>query len=86
MYKSEQVSCVIVSCKDLYKLCSYFRPGCSAQEKYQFTCPSSGLTQRFGDHDRLPHPTDCSFFYACLSNGAPRLGIYVELTKDKMHF
>jgi len=49
------------------------RPGCSAQEKYQFTCPSSGLTQRFGDHDRLPHPTDCSFFYACLSNGAPRL-------------
>jgi len=49
------------------------RPGCSAQDKYQFTCPSSGLTQRFGDHDRLPHPTDCSFFYACLSNGAPRL-------------
>ena len=22
---------------------------------------------------RLPHPTDCSLFYACLRNGSPRL-------------
>jgi len=49
------------------------RPGCSATEKYSFTCPSFGLYQRFGDHDRLPHPSDCSLFYACLRNGAPRL-------------
>jgi len=49
------------------------RPGCSASEKYNFVCPTSGLYQRFGDHDRLPHPSDCSLFYACLRNGAPRL-------------
>lgn len=49
------------------------RAGCSASEKYSFTCPSFGLYQRFGDHDRLPHPSDCSLFYACLRNGAPRL-------------
>jgi len=49
------------------------RKGCSATEKYGFQCPTSGLTQRFGDHDRLPHPTDCSLFYACLRNGLPRL-------------
>ena len=51
----------------------FFRKGCSATEKYGFQCPTSGLTQRFGDHDRLPHPTDCSLFYACLRNGLPRL-------------
>ncbi len=28
---------------------------------------------RFGDHERLPHPDDCAFFYACLSTGQPRL-------------
>ena len=28
---------------------------------------------RFGDHERLPHPTDCAYFYACLSSGQPRL-------------
>ena len=49
------------------------RPGCSASERYNFECPSFGLNQRFGDHDRLAHPTDCSLFYACLRNGAPRL-------------
>jgi len=49
------------------------RKGCSATEKYGFQCPTFGLTQRFGDHDRLPHPTDCSLFYACLRNGLPRL-------------
>jgi len=49
------------------------RPGCTAEDMFNFKCPSSGLTQRFGDHDRLPHPTDCSLFYACLRNGSPRL-------------
>lgn len=44
---------------------------------FQFLCPkySSALaTLRFGDHDRLAHPTDCSKFYACLLNGQPRVG------------
>jgi len=49
------------------------RAGCSASEKYDFICPTFGLYQRFGDHDRLPHPSDCSLFYACLRNGEPRL-------------
>ena len=49
------------------------RPGCTAFDQYQFTCPGRGFNQRFGDHDRLAHPHDCSLFFACLSNGAPRL-------------
>jgi len=49
------------------------RPGCTAAEKYQFQCPHFGLQQRFGDHDRLPHPTDCKLYFACLRNGLPRL-------------
>ena len=49
------------------------RPGCTAEDQFNFKCPSFGLQQRFGDHDRLPHPTDCSLFYACLRNGSPRL-------------
>merc|ERR1712096_492069 len=49
------------------------RPGCTAVDQYEFKCPTFGLRQRFGDHDRLPHPTDCKLFYACLRNGLPRL-------------
>jgi len=49
------------------------RPGCNAIDKYEFQCPHFGLQQRFGDHDRLPHPTDCKLYYVCLSNGLPRL-------------
>jgi len=49
------------------------RPGCSANDQYEFQCPHFGLQQRFGDHDRLPHPTDCKLYYACLRNGLPRL-------------
>jgi len=49
------------------------RPGCSATDQYDFQCPHFGLQQRFGDHDRLPHPTDCKLYYACLRNGLPRL-------------
>jgi len=49
----------------------------SLKSLFQFLCPtySSALTRlRFGDHDRLAHPTDCSKFYACLLNGQPRVG------------
>merc|ERR1719228_3075480 len=49
------------------------RPGCSATDQYEFQCPHFGLQQRFGDHDRLPHPTDCKLYYVCLRNGLPRL-------------
>jgi len=49
------------------------RPGCNAIDKYEFQCPHFGLQQRFGDHDRLPHPTDCKLYYVCLRNGLPRL-------------
>merc|ERR1711936_775140 len=49
------------------------RPGCNAIDKYEFQCPHFGLRQRFGDHDRLPHPTDCKLYYVCLRNGLPRL-------------
>merc|ERR1712236_848 len=48
------------------------RKGCSADDRYKFQCPHFGLQQRFGDHDRLPHPTDCKLYYACLRNGLPR--------------
>ena len=54
-------------------LTTYFSAGCSADEKYDFQCPTFGLRQRFGDHDRLPHPKDCKLYFACLSNGRPRL-------------
>lgn len=48
-------------------------------EVLDFSCPSSSLligqkSMRFGDHDRFPHPTSCSFFYMCLLSGFPRLG------------
>lgn len=51
------------------------RPGCTAEERYSVQCPAitAGLRPRFGDHDRIPHPTDCRLFFACLRNGHPRL-------------
>ena len=42
----------------------------------QFACPSYSVAVtrlRFGDHDRLADPTDCSKFYACLLSGQPRV-------------
>jgi hypothetical protein len=51
------------------------RSECAAPEFHRFVCPlfSAATTRlRFGDHDRLPHPSDCSKFYACLLNGQPR--------------
>jgi len=51
------------------------RKDCSASDILEFDCPSFGLdTPRFGDHDRLPHPTSCRHFYMCLLSGLPRLG------------
>jgi len=50
------------------------RAGCTAEELYRFQCPIyKGQRLRFGNHDRLPHPTDCALFYICLENGQPRL-------------
>jgi len=49
------------------------RVGCRAEDVFGFKCPEFGENKRFGDHERLPHPDDCAFFYACLSTGQPRL-------------
>jgi len=38
---------------------------------FGFKCPK--FASRFGDHDRIAHPDDCAYFYACLSNSQPRL-------------
>ncbi len=29
---------------------------------------------RFGNHDRLPDPSDCVGFFSCLRSGQPRIG------------
>jgi hypothetical protein len=57
------------------------RPGCTATDVLGFKCPAPGSDTTFGDHQRLPHPTDCSLFYACLSTGLPRL---LGCTKPKV--
>jgi len=50
------------------------REGCRAEDVFGFKCPAlSGDSLRFGDHDRIAHPTDCAAFYACLATGQPRL-------------
>jgi hypothetical protein len=53
------------------------RPECSAKKVLNFTCPNHGkkfVRLRFGDHDRLPHPTNCRKFVICLADGNPRVG------------
>jgi hypothetical protein len=53
------------------------RADCSASKVLDFECPKmkSGMENlRFGDHDRLPHPTSCRHFYMCLLSGMPRQG------------
>lgn len=38
------------------------RPKCAARAVLNFTCPNAGkkfVRLRFGDHDRLPHTTNC---------------------------
>jgi len=57
------------------------RVGCTAEDVFGFKCPEFGDSKRFGDHERLPHPEDCAFFYACLYNGKPRL---LGCTKPKV--
>merc|ERR1711931_483970 len=68
------------------KICAWgdeaLRDGCLPEDLLGFKCPNPKLTQaqalearvqlRFGDHDRHPHPTDCRFFYTCLTTGQPR--------------
>jgi len=49
------------------------RSGCSSADGYEFECPALGTRLRFGDHDRVPHPTDCKKFYACFRHGKPRV-------------
>jgi len=50
------------------------REGCTAEDVFGFKCPAlTGDSLRFGDHDRVAHPTDCASFYACLATGKPRL-------------
>ena len=43
-------------------------------EVLHFVCPAmtNPSTLRFGDHDRLAHPTSCRHFYMCLLTGMPR--------------
>jgi len=53
------------------------RPNCTADAVLDFVCPvltGSSAPLRFGDHDRLPHPTNCRLFYMCLMTGQPRQG------------
>jgi len=53
------------------------RPDCAARSVLNFTCPNYGkkfVRLRFGDHDRLPHTTNCRKFFICLSDGKPRIG------------
>jgi hypothetical protein len=50
------------------------RTECSAPLIHNIACPHlRGYPPRFGDHDRIAHPTDCSKYYICLLNGQPRL-------------
>jgi len=53
------------------------RPDCAARTVLNFTCPNYGkkfVRLRFGDHDRLPHTTNCRKFFICLADGKPRVG------------
>ena len=60
--------------------CSF--PHCPLPAKYRVarrTCLSSlpflaTRVLRFGNHERLAHPTDCQKFFSCLRNGHPRAG------------
>jgi len=44
------------------------RPECVAAIIREFDCPKTRKL-RFGNHDRLPHPTDCGKFYVCFPEG-----------------
>jgi len=53
------------------------RTDCAASTVLNFQCPNMGkrfTKLRFGDHDRLSHPTDCRKYFMCLQDGNPRLG------------
>lgn len=52
------------------------RIDCIATAFLNFDCPSFGPDEvlRFGNHDRLPDPDDCTKYYGCLRGGQPRLG------------
>jgi len=52
------------------------RKDCSASQVFDFTCPNFGqkfAKLRFYDHDRLKHPNDCRKYFACFTDGQPRL-------------
>lgn len=52
------------------------RPECQAAEFLGFVCPKYDSEEilRFGNHDRLSSPKDCTQFFSCLRTGQPRLG------------
>jgi len=53
------------------------RAECSASAVLNFRCPNSDKRfskLRFGNHDRLPHPSDCRKFFICTQDGQPRIG------------
>ncbi|ODM95336.1 putative chitinase 3 [Orchesella cincta] len=53
------------------------RKDCRPDIVLNFTCPNYGkkfARLRFGDHDRVSHPTNCRKFFICLADGKPRVG------------
>lgn len=53
------------------------RHECSASEVLHFKCPNSEsrfTKLKFGNHDRLPHTSDCRKFFICTQDGQPRIG------------
>jgi len=51
------------------------RTDCVGSKYHNVSCPPKEFYDaRFGDHDRIPHPSDCSKFFICFLNGQPRLG------------
>ena len=57
----------------MFSLDIFPRPGCSNLDQSEFQCPVFGRSQKYGDHDRHPHHSDCKLFYSCSKQGQKRL-------------